>query len=85
MFFQQVEVGDQSVFAYLIGDLNVGEAAVVDPADDVDKLIDMAKNNQLEIKLILNTHGHVDHVMGNAEMKEKQGPGSLSMKLKPSI
>lgn len=73
MFFQQVEVGDQAVFAYLIGDLDVGEAAVVDPADDVDKLIDMAKKNRLKIKFILNTHGHVDHVMGNAEMKEKTG------------
>ncbi len=73
MFFQQVEVGDQSVFAYLIGDPNAGEAVVVDPAGDVDKLIDIAKNNQSEIKFILNTHGHVDHVMGNAEMKEKTG------------
>lgn len=73
MFFKQVEVGDQSVFAYLIGDLNAGKAAAVDPADDVDKLIDMAENNQLEIKFIINTHGHVDHIMGNAEMKEKTG------------
>nr|HID57903.1 MBL fold metallo-hydrolase [Desulfobacterales bacterium] len=73
MFFRQIEVGYHSVFAYLIGDPDTGDAVVVDPADDVDELIYLAKKNHLEIKYILNTHGHVDHVMGNAEMKEKTG------------
>jgi glyoxylase-like metal-dependent hydrolase (beta-lactamase superfamily II) len=73
MFFRQIEVGFHAVFAYLIGDSDTGDAVVVDPADDVDQLIDMAQKNHLEIKFILNTHGHVDHVMGNAEMKEKTG------------
>lgn len=73
MFFRQLEVGYHAVFAYLVGDSDTGDAVVVDPADDVDQLIDMAQKNDLEIKYILNTHGHVDHVMGNAEMKEKTG------------
>lgn len=73
MVFDQVEVGFHAVYAYLIGDPETGEAAVVDPADDVDMLISLARDNGLEIKYILNTHGHVDHVMGNAEMKEKTG------------
>ena len=73
MFFRQIEVGHHAVFAYLIGDQDSGEAAVVDPADDVDHLIDMAREHRLDIRTIINTHGHVDHVMGNAEMKEKTG------------
>ncbi len=73
MVFHQLEVGHHAVFAYLIGDPDTGEAAVVDPADDVDDLIALAQENNLKIKYILNTHGHVDHVMGNAEMKEKTG------------
>ena len=73
MIFNQVEVGFHAVFAYLIGDPETKEAAVVDPADDVDMLISLARDNDLTIKYILNTHGHVDHVMGNAEMKEKTG------------
>ena len=67
--FRQMEVGDYAVFAYLIGDPEAGEAAVVDPADGVDQLIAVAEKNRLKIRYILNTHGHVDHVMGNAEMK----------------
>lgn len=73
LFFSQIEVGHHAVFAYLIGDKQAGEATAVDPADDVDELIELATKNHLKIKTILNTHGHVDHVMGNAEMKEKTG------------
>lgn len=73
MFFRQIEVGEHAVFAYLIGDQHSGDAVVVDPADDVDDLIALAQKNGLTIRKILNTHGHVDHVMGNAEMKEKTG------------
>ena len=73
MFFRQIEVGQHAVFAYLIGDSDTGEAMVVDPADDVDAIIELAHKNRLKIQVILNTHGHVDHVMGNAEMKEKTG------------
>ena len=73
MFFHQQEVGHHAVFAYIIGDIDSGEAAVVDPADDGDDLIALARENHLEIKSIINTHGHVDHVMGNAAMQEKTG------------
>jgi len=73
MIFQQLEVGYHAVFAYLIGDPDTGEAVVVDPADDVDVLIALARDHELTISYILNTHGHVDHIMGNAEMKEKTG------------
>lgn len=73
LFFRQIEVGHHAVFAYLIGDLRSHEAVVVDPADDVDELIALAGRNGLKIAEIINTHGHVDHIMGNAEMKEKTG------------
>jgi glyoxylase-like metal-dependent hydrolase (beta-lactamase superfamily II) len=72
-FFRQIEVGQHAVFSYLIGDLDTGEAIFVDPADEVDKLLNLAVRNGLRIKAIVNTHGHVDHIMGNAEMKAKTG------------
>ena len=73
MFFHQMEVGFHAVYAYLIGDSETGDAVIVDPADDVEGIIILADDNKLKIKNILNTHGHVDHIMGNAEMKEKTG------------
>jgi len=73
MFVRQLEVGRFSVFAYLLGAENGGDALVIDPADGVDDLITLANEKNLTIRSIVNTHAHVDHVMGNEEMKRKTG------------
>lgn len=73
MFIEQQQVGQMAVFAYLVGDEEKGEALVIDPAADTDELIKMAEKNKVKIKYIVNTHGHVDHIGGNVDMKEKTG------------
>ncbi len=73
MFVQQLEVGWFSVFAYLIGGENGGDALVIDPAGNADDIISLANAKKLTIRSIVNTHAHVDHVMGNEEMKRKTG------------
>ena len=71
MYLHQVEVGQMAVFAYIVGDPETGEGLVIDPAANVDGIIATAKENDIRIKYIVNTHGHVDHMTGNAEMKTK--------------
>ena len=73
MFIEQRQVGQMAVFAYLVGDEQSGEALVIDPAEDIDGLIEAAKKRGVKITAIVNTHGHVDHTSGNLEMKEKTG------------
>ena len=74
MIVKQYEVGHFAVFCYLIGDEETKEGILIDPADDADRLISEAKSQGLnEIKYIVNTHSHVDHIMGNAEMVKKTG------------
>lgn len=73
MIVGQYEVGNFAVFAYLVGDEETGKGLVIDPADETDMLIDEAKKFGLEITHIVNTHSHVDHIMGNAEMKRRTG------------
>jgi len=73
MFLKQLQVGHMGVFAYIVGDTNSGEGLVIDPAANIAEIIALAKKNNINIKYIVNTHGHVDHISGNREMKKKTG------------
>lgn len=70
MFTKQMQVGQFAVFAYLVGSETAGEAIVIDPAGDTDLILREAAKHKLRIRYIVNTHSHVDHVMGNKRMKE---------------
>ena len=72
MIIEQVQVGNFAVFAYVVGCKETGEGIVIDPADQVGLLLDVAKDNKIDkIKYLVNTHCHADHVGGNREMKER--------------
>ena len=73
MFLEQIQVGQMMVFAYLLGDEQSGEALVIDPAVETEDILALAKKNNLKIKYIVNTHGHVDHICGNSDMKKLTG------------
>jgi len=45
-------------------------AVVVDPGMEPDAILDFLTQRQLTVAAILNTHGHADHIAGNAAMKE---------------
>lgn len=59
-----LELGPMENFVYLLHDHNTNHAAVVDPAWDVDKIIQLAKQRDIQITDILLTHSHHDHVNG---------------------
>jgi hydroxyacylglutathione hydrolase len=69
----QVEVGMLSNLNELIADTQSGQAAVIDPAYQVDLLIREAKNRGWTISAILITHTHPDHVDGAEEMAQATG------------
>ena len=58
-------------YAYIYSNKN-GDAFVVDPSE-AGPVIDVLNKHKLNLKFILNTHHHFDHVGGNFELKEKYG------------
>ncbi len=59
---------------YLVAAEGGGKAIVIDPCfGSVDKILPAANELGLPIDLILNTHGHFDHVGGNAALKKATG------------
>ena len=59
-----LELGPMENFVYLLHDKASNQAAIVDPAWDVEQVIQLAKANDIEITDILLTHSHHDHVNG---------------------
>jgi len=73
VFLKQMQVGHMAVFAYIVGDKESGEGLVIDPATETERIISEAGSNGITIKYIVNTHGHVDHISGNADIKARTG------------
>ena len=73
MFLKQMQVGHMAVFAYIVGDKESGDGLVIDPAANTEHILSEAAAAGITINYIVNTHGHVDHTSGNADMKNRTG------------
>lgn len=63
---------------YIIYDEQTNEAAVIDPGcsstSEEKELSDFIEEKNLKVKYLINTHCHIDHIFGNAFVKEKFNP-----------
>ncbi len=67
MHVDTITVGPFASNCFLIGNSNK-EALLVDPGDDADSIIEHVRSGQWNVRAILITHGHIDHVHGLAEV-----------------
>jgi glyoxylase-like metal-dependent hydrolase (beta-lactamase superfamily II) len=66
-------VGLLEVNCYVLGDETTKEAVVIDPGGDEAAILEALDYHQLKLKLIIDTHGHFDHVDANLPLKEATG------------
>lgn len=65
MKLDSLAVGLIGTNCYLLWDETAGNAAaIVDPGGSADQILAKIKQNNLDVKMILLTHGHFDHVLG---------------------
>jgi len=85
VLLRQVEMGPMANYVYLIGDPATRKAAVVDPAWEVDGIIELAKREGYEIDKILITHYHPDHLGGRMMGHSIEGAADMLAKVKAKI
>lgn len=73
MILESLEVGPIMANCYILGCEETKEAAVIDPGGDADRILQALARLGLTVKLIINTHGHFDHVGANKQMKAATG------------
>jgi glyoxylase-like metal-dependent hydrolase (beta-lactamase superfamily II) len=73
ILIESFPVGPLQCNCSIVGCTETGEAAVIDPGGDTQKIIDFCNKHNLKVKHLLHTHAHFDHIMGSRAMKEKTG------------
>lgn len=63
--------------AYLLRRTDKQEAIVIDPSFDVQGIFSYLQINECDLAVILNTHGHIDHIVGNTPVKQRFGDAPL--------
>lgn len=69
----QFLVGQMANFTYILVDEETGEALVIDPSWDLEKIFYTLKKNSWKLEYIINTHSHFDHVLGNEQVAAATG------------
>jgi hydroxyacylglutathione hydrolase len=67
VYLRQMELGPMQNFVYLVGDPVARECVVVDPAWEIDTIVETAERDGMRLVGALVTHTHQDHVGGSLE------------------
>lgn len=73
LVFEQIRAGGDRNFGYLLGDRDARECALIDPSYSPDAFVERAREQGLTVTLVVNTHGHPDHLNGNDRVVELTG------------
>lgn len=73
MLLDTLAVGPLQVNCFIVGCPVTRKALVVDPGDEAERILAAVDASGLNVELVVNTHGHFDHVGGNALLLEQTG------------
>jgi hydroxyacylglutathione hydrolase len=68
-----IVVGVFAENCWIIGSRRTGEGIVIDPGDLPHEILKLAQDMGLKIKVIANSHAHIDHVLGVRGVQEATG------------
>ena len=73
MIHEILPVGPLQCNCSVIGDETSREAIVIDPGDNIENVLALVRKHHLEVKQIVITHAHIDHVGGAMKLRAATG------------
>lgn len=73
MIHEIIPVGPLQCNCSIIGDEATREAMVIDPGDEIDNILSLLRKHNLQVKQIVITHAHIDHVGGAMKLRTATG------------
>ena len=73
MIHEILPVGPLRCNCSVIGDETTREAMVIDPGDDIQEVLALIRKHNLQVKQIVVTHAHIDHVGGAMKLRAATG------------
>jgi hydroxyacylglutathione hydrolase len=73
MIHEIIPVGPLQCNCSIIGDEATHEAMVIDPGDDINDVLDLVRKHNLQVKQIVVTHAHIDHIGGAMKLRAATG------------
>ncbi len=77
IYLKQLELGPMQNFVYIVADPRTRDAVVIDPAWELDRVIQTLEADDLKLRAALVTHFHPDHLGGNFMGRHIQGAADL--------
>jgi glyoxylase-like metal-dependent hydrolase (beta-lactamase superfamily II) len=68
-----IVVGSFQENCWIIGNRRTGEGVCVDPGDQPDEVLALARDMGVRIRYIANSHAHIDHILGVRAVREATG------------
>ncbi|MDR1122502.1 MAG: MBL fold metallo-hydrolase [Endomicrobium sp.] len=68
---KKVRTGSIDENCYLVYDTNTKHAAIIDPGENANKIINIIEFENLKPEILINTHGHYDHVVADDKIRLK--------------
>src|SRR3974377_245771 len=73
MIHKILPVGPLQCNCSIIGDETTREAMVIDPGDEIQDILALVRKHNLQVKQIVITHAHIDHVGGAMKLRAATG------------
>ena len=73
MIHEILPVGPLQCNCSIIGDETTREAMVIDPGDEIEDILALVREHNLQVKQIIITHAHIDHVGGAMKLRAATG------------